>query len=81
VLYTHPVVLEAAVIGIPDKRWGEAVHAVVVCREGKLVSEADLIAHCREQIASYKAPKSGPGKVLKRVLREPFWEGDERSIN
>ncbi len=91
-LYTHPAVLEAAVIGIPDERWGEAVHAVVVKRDGEAVSEAELIDHCRQQIASYKVPKSvsfdqnplpksGPGKVLKRVLREPFWDGYESSIN
>ncbi|MGB3737527.1 MAG: AMP-binding protein [Ilumatobacter sp.] len=91
-LYTHPAVLEAAVIGIPDEKWGEAVHAVVVSRDGETVSEADLIVHCRAQIASYKVPKSvsfnaeplpksGPGKVLKRVLREPFWDGYESSIN
>ena len=91
-LYTHRAVLEAAVIGIPDEKWGEAVHAVVVIRDGETVGDAELIAHCREQIASYKVPKSvsfdsdplpksGPGKILKRVLREPFWDGYERSIN
>jgi acyl-CoA synthetase (AMP-forming)/AMP-acid ligase II len=84
-LYTHPAVLEATVFGIPHERWGEAVHAVVVLRDGadELDGEA-LIAHCREQIAGYKLPrtvefrveplpKSGPGKVLKRELRDPFW--------
>jgi long-chain acyl-CoA synthetase len=84
VLYTHPAVLEAAVFGIPDARWGEAVHAVVVPRTA--VNESDLIAHCRGSIADYKVPKhieltteplpkSGAGKVLKRELRAPYWTG------
>jgi acyl-CoA synthetase (AMP-forming)/AMP-acid ligase II len=83
-LYRHPAVLEAAVFGIPDERWGEVVHAVVVPRED--VTEAELLGHCRELIAGYKLPKaielrseplpkSGAGKVLKRELRAPFWEG------
>jgi long-chain acyl-CoA synthetase len=90
-LYTHPDVLEATVFGIPDQRWGEAVHAVVVPREGAQPSEDALIAHCRTQIAGYKVPrsigfqaeplpKSGPGKVLKRELRAPFWEGHDSQI-
>jgi long-chain acyl-CoA synthetase len=84
VLYRHPAVLEAAVFGIPDERWGEVVHAVVVPRDD--VTEAELLGHCRELIAGYKLPKgielrseplpkSGAGKVLKRELRAPFWEG------
>ena len=84
VLYRHPAVLEAAVFGVPDEHWGEAVHAVVVPRCD--VSPDELIAHCRQAIAGYKVPKvvelraeplpkSGAGKVLKRELREPFWEG------
>jgi long-chain acyl-CoA synthetase len=84
VLYRHPAVLEAAVFGIPDQRWGEAVHAVVVARSD--VSGDDLLAQCRTVIAGYKVPKSiefrveplpksGAGKVLKRELREPYWEG------
>ncbi len=91
-LYTHSGVLEATVFGVPDTQWGEAVHAVVVAREGAELTEAELIAHCRDQIAAYKIPKSitfqsdplpksGPGKVLKRLLREPYWEGQERAIH
>jgi long-chain acyl-CoA synthetase len=91
-LYTHPAVLEATVFGIPDERWGEAVHATVVLRDGEEATADDLIAHCQSQIASYKVPKSiefhaeplpksGPGKVLKRVLRAPYWEDKERAIN
>ena len=89
VLYRHPAVLEAAVFGIPDARWGEAVHAVVVPR-GE-VTEADLLAHCRGAIADYKIPKrievstqplpkSGAGKVLKRELRAPYWTGHESVV-
>ncbi len=81
-LSTHPAVLEAAVIGIPDERWGEAVHAVVVCKPGMQVSGEELITHARTRIAGYKVPrsiefhsealpKSGAGKILKRELREP----------
>ena len=83
-LYGHPAVLEAAVFGIPDERWGEVVHAVVVLRAD--VTEHELLVHCREQIAAYKVPKrielrtdplpkSGAGKVLKRELRAPHWKG------
>ena len=93
VLYKHEAVLEAAVYGIPDEKWGEAVHATVVPRaELSNVNPDDLIEYCRSQIAGYKVPKgieirqeplpkSGPGKVLKRELRAPFWEGQERSVN
>jgi long-chain acyl-CoA synthetase len=95
VLYTHPLVLEATVFGVPHERWGEAVHAVVVPRpEAALGDETsgsvadqlaeELIEHCRTRIAGYKAPrsvefrheplpKSGPGKILKRALRDRFW--------
>ena len=84
VIYRHPAVLEAAVFGIPDARWGEAVHAVVVPRSP--VSAPELIVHCRKFIASYKVPKtielrseplpkSGAGKLLKRELRERYWAG------
>jgi long-chain acyl-CoA synthetase len=82
VLYRHPAVLEAAVFGIPDEHWGEAVHAVVVLRAPATVDE--LADHCRRSIAGYKVPKqiqvreqplpkSGAGKILKRELRAPFW--------
>lgn len=91
-LYKHPAVLEAAAFGVPDERWGEAVRAVVVPREGEPEpTPEELIAFCREHIGGYKVPKaidlrheplpkSGPGKVLKRELRAPFWEGRERQV-
>jgi long-chain acyl-CoA synthetase len=91
-LYQHPAVLEAAVFGVPDEQWGEAVHAVVVPRAGQEVDAATLIAFCHKHIAGYKVPKqvdlrrdplpkSGPGKVLKRELRAPFWAGHRAQIN
>ncbi len=93
VLYQHPAVLEAAAFGVPDEKWGEAVHAVVVPRpEFHNVDPEEIISFCRERIAGYKVPKcidirddplpkSGPGKVLKRELRAPFWDGQDRSVN
>jgi long-chain acyl-CoA synthetase len=91
-LYSHPDVMEAAVFGIPHSEWGEQVHAIVVPKPGCSPDPDELIAHCRELIALYKCPKtiqiqadalpkSGAGKILKRALRAPFWEGHERQIH
>ena len=91
-LYAHVAVLEAAVVGIPDEKWGEAVHAEVVPKPGLTVTSEELIAHCRTLIGGYKVPrsitvrteplpKSGAGKILKRDLRDPFWTGQARSVN
>ncbi len=91
-LYTHPAVLEVAVIGIPDEVWGEAVHAVVVCKPGTSATDEELIAHTRALIAGYKVPrsveflpealpKSGAGKILKRDLRAKFWADQSRNVH
>jgi long-chain acyl-CoA synthetase len=90
-LYRHPAVAEAAVIAIPSERWGESVHAVVSVAGGRTVSADELMAHCATLIAGYKVPKSvdirsdplprtAVGKILKRDLREPYWEGRETRI-
>ncbi|MCY1425089.1 Long-chain-fatty-acid--CoA ligase [compost metagenome] len=91
VIARHPAVAMCAVIGVPHEQWGEAVHAVVVCKPGMSLDEQAVRAHCRESIAGYKCPKSvefrselplsGAGKVLKRDLREGFWAGKQRAVN
>ncbi|MEZ6024309.1 MAG: AMP-binding protein [Hyphomonadaceae bacterium] len=91
-LMQHPAVSECAVIGVPDDKWGERVHAIVVPREGADVGEDAVIAHCKSLIAGYKCPrsvevrreplpKSGAGKILKIDLRKPYWEGQARNVN
>lgn len=84
-------VVECAVIGVPDDKWGERVHAVVRLAEGVEASADDIIAHCHGLIGGFKCPKtvefrgepmplSGAGKVLKRELRAPYWEGRDRAV-
>lgn len=85
VIIQHPAVADCVVFGIPDEYWGEAVHAVVVLKEGEVLSASDIIAFCGEHIAGYKKPKavdfvdalpvSGYGKVLRREVREKYWQG------
>lgn len=85
VLGTHPAVATTAVIGISSEKWGEAVHAVVMLREGKQATEQELRDHCRGRLGGYKCPKSiefrnamplsAAGKVLKSELRKPFHAG------
>jgi long-chain acyl-CoA synthetase len=90
-LFAHPAVREAAVIGIPSERWGEAVHGVVVLRDGAEVTAEELMMHCRNLIGGYKVPRSiefrdeplpvtPVGKVRKNVLRDPHWENFKKKI-
>jgi acyl-CoA synthetase (AMP-forming)/AMP-acid ligase II len=86
-----PDVVEAAVIGVPDDRWGETVKACVVVKPGRAITEDDVIAWCRRRLATYKAPRSvdfldalprnPSGKVLKRELRRPYWSGQVRQVS
>ncbi len=86
----HPDVMDVAVFGIPDEEWGESVHAVVVKRPGSDLDQAGLQAFAREHLAGYKVPRSvafvddipktGTGKILKRVLREPYWKDHQSRV-
>ncbi len=91
-MHNHPAIQQAVVIGIPHAEWGEQVHAEVILKEGHTATEEDIIAKTKEYIANYKCPRSikfrtepfplsGAGKLLKRDVRKPYWEGKERQIN
>lgn len=90
-IFSHPAILECAVIGVPDAKWGERVHAVIVFKPGQTATEEELTEHCRKLIAGYKLPrsfeiaealpKSGAGKILKRDLREKHWSELVRRVN
>jgi acyl-CoA synthetase (AMP-forming)/AMP-acid ligase II len=89
VLWSHPAVLDCAVIGLPDDRWGESVTAVIELKDGEHATEEEFIALCKERLGSVQAPKavlfrplprSTNGKVLKRVLRDEYWTGRERLV-
>ncbi|MEE4661717.1 MAG: AMP-binding protein, partial [Halieaceae bacterium] len=92
VLSSHPAVAQCAVIGVPDEKWGERVHAIVFPRDGVEVSEQSIIDHCRGLVADYKCPRSvtfrdqplplsGAGKILKTELRKPFWQAEDRNVH
>jgi long-chain acyl-CoA synthetase len=91
VIFSHPAVREAAVFGIPDPKWGEIVAACVVLKPHAEVTAAELTSYCRQSLASFKVPRhiefpeadlprNATGKVLKRILRERFWSGSNRSV-
>ena len=91
VLFSHPAVAEVAVIGVPSEKWGETIKALVVLAEGATATEEELIRHCKERAAGYKAPTSiefrdelartATGKLQKFKLRQPYWDGRERQVN
>ncbi|MBI4633096.1 MAG: long-chain-fatty-acid--CoA ligase [Deltaproteobacteria bacterium] len=88
ILYMHPAVLECAVVGVPDEKWGEAVKAVVVLRSGQEATEEGLVGFCKERIARYKSPKTidfvaslpktGSGKIEKKKLRDRYRQGSAK---
>jgi fatty-acyl-CoA synthase len=90
-IYSHPAVLECAVIAVPDDRWGEVPKGLVVLKAGQALGEQELIEHCRTRLPGFKVPKSveffdslpkgGTGKILKKELREKYWQGYEKRVH
>lgn len=90
VLYEHDAIAEAAIIGVPDPKWGEAIKAFIVLKENVQVTEEDIIEFCKTRLASYKKPKSvefikelpksAVGKIVRRILKEPYWQDQQRDI-
>jgi acyl-CoA synthetase (AMP-forming)/AMP-acid ligase II len=91
ILYMHPAILECAVVGVPDQKWGEAIKGFVVLKSGQKATEQDIIRFCKEKMAHYKAPKSidfiealprtGSGKIHKKGLRDKYWEGYDKKVH
>jgi long-chain acyl-CoA synthetase len=90
-VFDYSAVAQCAVVGVPSEEWGEAVHAIVILKEGHNTTAEEIIAHCRTRIAGYKCPRSvefcsepfplsGAGKVLKRELRAPYWESQRHQV-
>jgi acyl-CoA synthetase (AMP-forming)/AMP-acid ligase II len=91
ILYQHPAVFEAAVVAVPDEKWGEVVKGVIVLKEGLKANEEEIILFCKDRLAGFKAPKSidfmntlpknPAGKILRKEIREKYWEGKPRRVN
>jgi fatty-acyl-CoA synthase len=91
ILYMHPAILECAVIGVPDEKWGEAVKGIVVLKPGQKATVQEIIQFCKDRVAHYKAPKSidfmdalprtGSGKIHKKGLRDSYWKGYEKKVH
>ena len=90
-MYSHPAVDDVAVVGVPDEKWGEAIKAFVVVKEGVEVTADEIIDFTRTRIAKFKCPKTidfidvlprnATGKILRRELREPYWKDKTRAVN
>ena len=91
ILNKNKKVLEAAVIGVPDEKWGEAVKALIILKPGEEADEEEIISHCKKHIAGFKCPKTvafrdsfprtGLKKLAKNVLRDEYWKGYDRKVH